>query len=187
MLTLSAPKPWFPSSLCHTQSPPSQVPATDGDKRYLLFEGVVLGFCVNPLFRISLVGCLLLWILRKLLASWWYEAWREGPRIFQLCNCANSKVLMKSETRMRTTYLQNRFHPCICAKPCRVTSLWNSAATYLADWHTSNQNDWRCLVQSSRVWGWKTNRFAAVACCWGAGVTGSNRSHVPVISCHSRL
>lgn len=58
-------KPWFPRSLVPTQSAPSQVPATDGDKRCLPFEDVVLGFCVNSLFRISLVGCLLLLILRK--------------------------------------------------------------------------------------------------------------------------
>lgn len=34
------------------------------------FEGVVLGFCVNPLLRTSLAGCLLLLIRRNLPGSW---------------------------------------------------------------------------------------------------------------------
>lgn len=59
---------------------------------------------------------LLLWIWKKLPGTWWPDALRKCfPWMLHLCNCANSKVLMKSETRLRTVCLQQtcRSHSCI--------------------------------------------------------------------------
>jgi len=47
-----AKKPWFPNSLCRSQRPLSQVPATDGRKGYLPFEGVVLGFLASIIYNV---------------------------------------------------------------------------------------------------------------------------------------
>lgn len=79
MFTLSEPKLWFPSSLCCSQRPSSQVPVADGGKRYLLFEGVVLGFSANPLFSTFLAECLLLWFWRKPIGSRWRGTAKEHP------------------------------------------------------------------------------------------------------------
>lgn len=52
------------------------------------FEDIVLGFCVNPLLRTSLTGCLLLLIWRNLPGSW------GGAQDF---SATNSEVLMERE------------------------------------------------------------------------------------------
>lgn len=111
--------------------------STDGEKRYLPFEGIVWGLCVNPLFRISLVGCLLFWILRKLPGSWRCEPQYEGPPGYFFWD-VNLKVLMKSETRTRSLFAVDMLFSFLLHRG-PAGSHPDTVAAYFAEWHTSHQ------------------------------------------------
>lgn len=126
------------------------MPATDGDKRYLLFEGVVLGFCVNPLFRISLVGGFIVVDFLRKLPGWLVVSKHEGkgpPWIVHLCNCANTKVLMKSETRMRTVYS----HSCVTIQALQLFPPNQTLQLLIQPTGTLLTKEREYLVKSPRV------------------------------------
>lgn len=154
MLTLSAPKPWFPSSLCSAQSAPSPVPAADGDKRYLLFEGIVLGFFV----RIHYLGY-------PSLDLYCCEFWENFP--------------VPDGTRRSVWKLAGYFNPCehkfksfderwdweemfvhsgpVISHSSVAEALQDSrpnrkaAAAFLAEWHTPNR---RLGKSGNIIWAW---------------------------------